>query len=59
MNFIVVQGVDPGPFFKFKNGNLLTKVTVTQHVRAALQTAGIPNLNLLGTVSELGQYNNS
>ena len=36
LNFIAIQGVDQGPFFKFKNGNPVTKATFTQHVRAAL-----------------------
>ena len=35
LNFIAVQGVDQGPFFKFKKGNPLTKATFTQYVIAA------------------------
>ena len=54
MNFIAARGVDQGPFFKFKNGNSLTKATFTQHVRAALQAVGLPESQFAGHSFRIG-----
>ena len=48
LSFIAIRGVDQGPFFKFKNGNPLTKATLTQHVRAVLQAVGLPESQFAG-----------
>ena len=48
MNFIAARGVDQGPFFKFENGDPLTKATFTQHVRAAFQAIGLPESQFAG-----------
>ena len=54
LSFITTQGVDPGPFFKFENGNPLTKATFTQHVRAALQEVGLPESQFPGHSFQIG-----
>ena len=42
LGFTGVRGVDQGPFFRFKNGNLLTKTACKQHIWAALQAIRLP-----------------
>ena len=40
--YMARRGNVPGPFFKFDNGQALTKSTFTQRVRSALQSIGLP-----------------
>ena len=43
-----IRGSDPGPFFKFINGQPLTKAKFTQLIREVLQVAGLPHNQFAG-----------
>ena len=54
LSFIGARGVEQGPFFRFKNGNPLTKAAFTQHIRAALQAVGLPESQFAGHSFRIG-----
>ena len=37
----MARGAGPGPLFHFRNGKLLTRIRLVEHVREALQRAGV------------------
>ena len=39
--YLTSQGDAPGPFFQFKNGELLTRELLVKHLREALTNTGI------------------
>ena len=45
---MAVRGSDKGPFYKFGNGQPLTKSQFTHHVRLALQAVGLPYQSFAG-----------
>lgn len=45
---------EAGPFFKFKNGQPLTKAKFTKHIRVALQEAGLPYNSFAGHSFRIG-----
>ncbi len=55
LGYIAVRGREHGPFFRFKNGEPLTKPAFTKHVRSALQTLGLPYQDFAGHSFGLGQ----
>ena len=52
--YIAVQGMNQGPFFKFANGNPLTKAAFTQHIQAALQAYRLPGSQFTGDSFQIG-----
>ena len=52
--YMASRGSQEGAFFKFKNGQPLTKAKFTQQVRIALQAAGLPCLNFAGHSFRIG-----
>jgi hypothetical protein len=40
--YSIARGVEPGPFFKFRNGQGLTKTRFTKEVWQLLQAIGLP-----------------
>ena len=52
--YMVVRGNQPGPFFKFKDGQPLTKASFVRHVRLALQKAGLPYNEFAGHSFRIG-----
>ena len=58
--YMAVRGSDKGPFFKFGNGQALTKSQFTHHVRLALQAVGLPyqsfRIGAATTVARAGIY---
>ena len=51
---MAVRGSDKGPFFKFGNGQALTKSQFTHHVRLALQAVGLPYQSFAGHSFRIG-----
>ena len=49
-----IRGSDPGPFFKFINGQPLTKAKFTQMVQDALQAMGLPHNQFAGHSFRIG-----
>ena len=47
--YMAVRGDEEGPFFKFDNGQPLTKSKFTQRIRQALQVVGLPCQSFAGT----------
>ena len=41
LNYLKVRGSDPGPLFRFKNGQFLTRDRLVQHLRDVLKRLGI------------------
>jgi len=54
MQYMSARGPAAGPFFKFKNGNPLTKSNFTSRIRAALQALGLPEDNFTGHSFRIG-----
>ena len=54
VDYMSIRGSDPGPFFKFSNGQPLTKAKFTQHVRDALQVLGLPYNEFAGHSFRIG-----
>ena len=52
--YMASRGSQEGAFFQFKTGQPLTKAKFTQHVRTALQAAGLPYLNFAGHSFRIG-----
>ena len=52
--YMASRGSQEGAFFQFKTGQPLTKPKFTQHVRTALQAAGLPYLNFAGHSFRIG-----
>ena len=54
LGYIAARGNVEGPFFRFKNGNPLTKPLFTKHVRTALQELGLPFQDFAGHSFRIG-----
>ena len=54
VEYMSTRGSDLGPFFKFSNGQPLTKSRFTQHVRDALQALGLPHNEFAGHSFRIG-----
>ena len=54
VEYMSTRGSDLGPFFKFSNGQPLTKSRFTQHVRDALQALGLPHSEFAGHSFRIG-----
>lgn len=52
--YMVARGNQPGQFFKFKDGQPLTKPRFVKHVRSALQKAGLPYNDFAGHSFRIG-----
>ena len=52
--YMVMRGDCPGQFFRFKNGQPLTKPKFIHHVRSALQGAGLPYSDFTGHSFRIG-----
>ena len=52
--FVALRGNSPGPFFRFRNGNPLTKARFVARVREALEQAGIPAQSYSGHSFRIG-----
>ena len=52
--YMSARGDQPGQFFRFKNGEALTKAKFVQHVRSALQRAGLPQDEFSGHSFRIG-----
>ena len=48
MAYMIVRGSEEGPFFKFKNGQPLTKARFTKDIRAGLEAVGLPYRSFAG-----------
>ncbi len=46
--YMTIRGADTGPFFRFANGDPLTKPKFTHRVRLALQVVGLPYQDFAG-----------
>ena len=54
VDYMSSRGANPGPFFKFANGQPLTKSKFTQYVREALQALGLPHNEFAGHSFRIG-----
>ena len=54
VDYMSIRGSDPGPFFKFINGQPLTKAKFTQLVRDVLQATGLPHNQFAGHSFRIG-----
>lgn len=54
IQYMTVRGSAPGPFFRFRNGNPLTKSAFTSRIREALQAMGSPEGNFSGHSFRIG-----
>ena len=52
--YMVLRGADQGQFFKFKDGQPLTKTKFIKHVRSALLQAGLPYSSFAGHSFRIG-----
>ena len=52
--YMAVRGDEEGPFFKFDNGQPLTKSKFTQRIRQALQVVGLPCQSFAGHSFRIG-----
>jgi len=48
------MAMDPGPFFRFLNGELLTKSKFTQKVWSAMEAVGFPHTQFAGHSFRIG-----
>ena len=48
LDYMTARGSNPGPFFRFPNGDPLTKSKFTQEVCKALQAVSLPYANFAG-----------
>jgi len=54
VDYMAVRGSDPGPFFRFRNGEPLTKSKFTQEVRSAMEAVGLPHTQFAGHSFRIG-----
>ncbi len=54
LGYTAVRGRDHGPFFRFKNGDPLTKPAFSKHVRSALQELSLPYQEFAGHSFRIG-----
>ncbi len=54
LSYITVRGKDHGPFFRFQNGDTLTKAAFSKHVWSALQELGLPYQDFAGDSFRIG-----
>ena len=53
VDYMSSRGANPGPFFKFANGQPLTKSKFTQYVQETLQALGLPHNEFTGHSSRI------
>ena len=54
LSFIASRGSGEGPFFRFSNGQPLTKGKFTDHIRQALRGLGLPYQDFAGHSFRIG-----